>query len=48
MLTAAIFVFSNEIGVDHEVLDRATDEKYSFLYYDKPQKIIKKIFDEDI
>ena len=31
---------ANEIGVDHEVLDRATDEKYSFLYYDKPQKII--------
>ena len=39
---------ANEIGVDHEVLDRATDEKYSFLYYDKPQKIIKKNFDEDI
>ena len=34
---------ANEIGVDHEVLDRATDEKYSFLYYDKPQKIMKKI-----
>ena len=31
---------ANEIGVDHEVLDRATDEKYSFLYYDKPQKIV--------
>ena len=39
---------ANEIGVDHEVLDRATDEKYSFLYYDKPQKIMKKNFDEDI
>ena len=34
---------ANEIGVDHEVLDRATDEKYSFLYYDKPQKLMKKI-----
>ena len=31
---------ANEIGVDHEVLDRATDEKYSFLYYDKPKKSI--------
>ena len=39
---------ANEIGVDHEVLDRATDEKYSFLYYDKPQKLVKKNFDEDI
>jgi len=34
---------ANEIGVDHNPLDRATDEKYSFLYYDKPQKLIKKI-----
>ena len=34
---------ANEIGVNHEVLDRATDEKYSFLYYDKPQKLMKKI-----
>ena len=33
----------NEIGLDHEVLDRATDEKYSFLYYDKPLKLMKKI-----
>ena len=39
---------ANEVGVDHEVLDRATDEKYSFLYYDKPQKLMKKNFDEDI
>ena len=39
---------ANEIGVDHEVLDRATDEKYSFLYYDKPQKLMKKNFNEDI
>ena len=34
---------ANEIGVDHNTLDRATDEKYSFLYYDKPKKSIKKI-----
>ena len=39
---------ADEIGVDHDILDRATDEKYSFLYYDKPKKSIKKIFDEDI
>ena len=34
---------ANEIGVDHNNLDRATDEKSSFLYYDKPQKLMKKI-----
>ena len=28
---------ADEIGVDHDVLDRATDKKYSFFYYDKPQ-----------
>ena len=39
---------ANEIGVDREALDRATDEKYSLLYYDKPQKLMKKNFDEDI
>ena len=39
---------ANEIGVDHQVLDRATDEKYSFFYYDKPQKLMKKNFDEYI
>ena len=39
---------ANEIGVDHNTLDRATVEKYSFLYYDKPKKSIKKNFDEDI
>ena len=39
---------ANEIGVDHEVLDRATDEKYSFFYYDKPQKLMKKNFDKDM
>ena len=31
---------ANEIGVDHNTLDHATDEKYSFLYYDKPKKSI--------
>ena len=34
---------ANEIGVDHDTLDRATDEEYSFLYYDKPKQSIKKI-----
>ena len=28
---------ADEIGVDHDVLDRATDKKYSFFYYDKPK-----------
>ena len=39
---------ADEIGVDHDALDRATDKKYSFFYYDKPQKLMKKNFDEDI
>jgi len=30
------------------MLDRATDEKYSFFYYDKPLKLMKKNFDENI
>ena len=38
---------AGEIGVDHDTLDRATDKKYSFFYYDKPQKL-KKNFDENI
>ena len=39
---------ADEIGVDHDTLDRATDKKYSFFYYDKPRKLMKKKFDEDI
>jgi len=39
---------ADEIGVDHATLDRATDKKYSFFYYDKPQKLMKKNFDEAI
>jgi len=30
------------------MLNRATDKKYSFFYYDKPRKSMKKNFDEDI
>ena len=39
---------ADKIGVDHDLLDRATDKKFSFLYYDKPQKLVKKKFDENI
>jgi len=39
---------ADELGVDHSLLDRATDKKHSFFYYDKPQKSVKKNFDEDI
>ena len=39
---------ADEIGVDYNALDRATDKKYSFFYYDKPEKLMKKNFDEDI
>ena len=41
-------LIADEIGVDHDLLDRATDKKFSFLYYDKPRKSVKKNFDEDI
>ena len=34
---------ADEIGVDHDTLDRATDKKYSFFYYDFP-KINEKKF----
>jgi len=34
---------ADELGVDHQLLDSATDKKYSFFYYDKPQKLMKKI-----
>ena len=37
-----------EIGVDHDLLDHATDKKFSFLYYEKPRKSVKKNFDEYI
>ena len=39
---------ADELGVDHNLLNRATNKKYSFFYYDKPQKLVKKNFDEDI
>ena len=39
---------ADEIGIDHETLNRATNKKYSFFYYDKPQKLMKKNFDEDV
>ena len=49
--TVAIFAFfprenkriADELGVDHQLLDSATDKKYSFFYYAKPQKLMKKI-----
>ena len=40
---------ADELGVEHQQLEKAlTDGKYSFFYYDKPQKLVKKNFDEDI
>ena len=32
----------DELGVDHQLLHSATDKKYSFFCYDKPQKLMKK------
>jgi len=41
-------LIADEIGVDHDTLDRATKKNYSFFYYDKPRKLMEKNFDEDI
>lgn len=52
--TFAIFLprenkrIADELGVHHNLLNRATDKKYSFFHFDKPQKLIKRNFDEDI
>ena len=35
---------ADELGVDHQLLDSATDKKYSFYYNYKPQKLMKKNF----
>ena len=39
---------ADELSVDRNILDRAINEDYSFFYYDKPRKLMKNIFDEDI
>ena len=39
---------ADELGVDRDLLDRATEKKVDFLYYDKSQKRVAKNFDEKI
>ena len=39
---------ADELGIDRELVERATNAKYSFLYYDKPKKTTLKNFDENI
>ena len=39
---------ADELGIDRELLERATNTKYSFLYHDRPKKTTLKNFDEDI
>ena len=39
---------AGELGIDRELLERATNTKYSFLYHDRPKKQTLKNFDEDI
>ena len=39
---------ADELEVALELLDRANNEKYSFFYFDKPKKMMKKNFDEAI
>ena len=34
---------ADDLGVDCDILERATDADYSFFYYDKPLKKMKKI-----
>ena len=37
-------MISSELGIDKEIFKKATKEPYSFLYIDKPRKIVKKNF----
>ena len=37
-------LISRELSVDKEQYDKATKKPYSFLYVDKPKKLIKKNF----
>ena len=39
---------ADELGIDRELLERATNAKYSFLCYDQPKKTTLKNFDENI
>ena len=39
---------ADKLGVERRLLDRAVAKKFSFLYVDKPQKTVRKNFDEDI
>ena len=41
-------MISSELGVDEEKFKKATKKPYSFLYVDKPKKIIKKNFYGDV
>ena len=39
---------ADELRIDRELLERATNAKYSFLYHDRPKKTTLKNFDEYI
>ena len=39
---------ADELGVDRDILDSATNEDYFSFYYDKRRKLMKKSFDEGI
>ena len=39
---------ADELRIDRELFERATNAKYSFLYHDRPKKQTLKKFDEDI
>ena len=39
---------ADELRIDRELFERATNAKYSFLYHDRPKKQTLKNFDEDI
>ena len=37
-------MISSELGVDKEIFEKATKKPFSFLYVDKPRKIVKRNF----
>ena len=39
---------ADELRIDRELFERATDGEYSFLYHDRPKKTTLKNFDEEI
>ena len=41
-------MISSELGVDKEKFKKATKKTFSFLYVDKPRKLVKRNFTEEL